>query len=686
MAAPKHVALVLLMFLAIVSARAGETDGVNLMLDTIQRAHETRDIRLLAAQYSNEGMLLVVERPDPSQGAFLLGKQQVLEGMETQMWQVAGLKKRVLSNRRIVVRNDLAFIRMTADDTFREGRTDSSDTIVIAVKRGAAWKVCFAMPAIFECKLVVSHVESGSAADEAGLMPGDVLEKCGGRSVAPLLFGGDLAAVLKSEPAMPVNLELDRQGVKVDLQAPSGCPGATIRVVLTPSGSAKFYGPESSHPTTEILAKEIKAIRTGRTEGYQTILDQSAYFSYRREASGSTRLISRTDAEETIATQIAESRRALDPSTVQLKDVRVIATENIAIALGTVSAKQANGAPLETQTRLQVFARHGEAWGLAADLVDRYVLESGAGQPGTLDADATRQANREIQGKITGIGVKLETSADGVLIQEAFEGKPAQRAGIHGGELILSVDGTAVRGMTIQQVVELILGEEGTQVSLELREPSGNTRTVAVGRETITFPAVEARVMEGRIGYLSVSAFNKETPAAVRTALTATLSSANARGIVIDLRGNSGGLYDAVVDVARMMIPGNPLKVLWTVRQQGQEPKSVDVRARALSSLPFVVLIDGKTAGAAELLARALEEHLHATLVGSRTAGAAMLKQRLESPDGSSKIAQIGDFLFPGSGRTGTDPVSPDVIVPVDASPEQVLEIGRQRLAESLDR
>ncbi len=685
MAGLKHIAFALLIFFALAPARADEADSVNVMLDNIQKADESRDIGLLAAQY-DEGMLFVVEHPDPSQGSLLLGKQQFLDGTKNQMWQVAGLKARVLSNRRVVVRNDLAFIRMTANDTFSDGRTYATDTIVMAVKRGGVWKICFGMPAIVDWKLVVSDVEAGSAADKAGLAAGDVVVRCGGRPVDPLLFGGDIASLLKSEPGRPVSLELDRRGVKLDAQVPSGCPGATIQIVLTPTGSARFYASESPHPTMELLAAEIEAIRSGRAKGYQAILDQSAYFSYRRESVGSTRLVARADAEETIATQVAESRKALDPSTVQLKDARAIATTNIAIASGTVSAQQANGKSLETQTRLQVFARREGTWRLAADLVDRCVLEAGAGQSGTLGPAETRQADREIQGKITGIGVKLGLSGEGVLIQEALEGKPAQRAGIRGGETILSVDGKAVKGMTIQQVVELILGEEGTQVSLELREPSGDARTVTVVRETIAIPAVDVRVLEGRIGYLRVALFNRETPSAVRSALTAILSAANAQGIVVDLRGNSGGLYDAVLDVARMLISGKPPKVLWTVRQEGQEPKPVEARARALSSLPMVILIDGKTAGGAELLARALKEHLRATVVGSPTAGAAMLKQRIENPDGSSKVVQIGDFLFAGSGKTGTDPVSPDVTVPDGPSPDQALETGRKKLVELLGK
>lgn len=102
-------------------------------------------------------------------------------------------------------------------------------------------------------------------------------------------------------------------------------------------------------------------------------------------------------------------------------------------------------------------------------------------------------------------------------------------------------------------------------------------------------------------------------------------------------------------------------------RQTGKEPVSVQTNSLALTTLPCVVLIDEKTSGAAELLVASLSQNAHATLVGSKTAGGAVLKQRISNPDGTSRVVQIGDFLFPKTGKTGTDGIIPDIIAPKDA-------------------
>ncbi len=253
-----------------------------------------------------------------------------------------------------------------------------------------------------------------------------------------------------------------------------------------------------------------------------------------------------------------------------------------------------------------------------------------AAEPSAPDpAIAAIQADRAYKGRLVGIGVKLSVHADGARIEGVLPGTPAEKANIRAGQVILAVDGQSIKGMAMQDVVKLITGEEGTDVKLEIAGSDGAKSTVSITRGVVKMPGVAAQVLDNGIGRLTIAAINMETPAAVKQALTETLASGTARGIIIDLRNNTGGVYREVVKIAQMLIDGDPAKSLWTVRQNGKSPEFVRATSPALNKLPCVVIVDKTTSGGAELLAEALQEQSRAALVGSKTAGAAELKNRV---------------------------------------------------------
>lgn len=301
-------------------------------------------------------------------------------------------------------------------------------------------------------------------------------------------------------------------------------------------------------------------------------------------------------------------------------------------------------------------------------------------------AIAGMQADRAVKGRLTGIGVKLSKQTDAVRIEQVLPGTPAEKSNLRAGQSITSVDGRPTAGMSLEEVVKSISGEEGTQVTLDLIGSDGSKATVTITRGVVKLPGVTAQVLDDGIGRLSIAAFNMETASAVKQALIETLAPGNARGIILDLRGNAGGVYSEVVKVAEMLIDGDPPKTLWTVRQDGKAPQFAKAMLPALNKLPCVVIIDGTVSGAAELLAEALQEQSRAALVGVKTAGAAAFKQRVTNPDGTSKTVRIGDFYFAQTGRTGGDPVIPDVLAPTGATPDQIFQLANKTLLRLLSR
>lgn len=658
---------------------ADDTEAVNSVLDNIERAHRAHDTGLLGEQYSKE-LLVVGESPTSDQGAFLLDKDRILAATREQTWKSAGLETRTLTGRNIVVRNDLAYVRATVVDTFTGGKSSASEQYLICTKKGSRWQVCCAMPRLVTAKVRVTNVQPGSAADRAQIRSGDIVAARNGEEIDPLLIGTQASDVFGPRSGAQISLLLRRSGSETRIQTASGLEGAAVEAILAPTGTAKYVPADQPHPVRDILKSEIAMIRTGDAQGYRKILTSLGFFSFRREAGKATQLVTVQNALTMLGRQLEDSRQALKPSSVELTKTDVIATENIALAAGTVHAVDRSGAKIDVQTRLHLYVRKNNEWCLAADLVDRFQLAPEAEGAVVLSADETRKSDRTVKGTMVGIGAKLSQSSTGIVIEGVIAGAPAERAGLTSGDVITSVDGHLTKGESVAQVVQRIAGEEGTSVALEIQGVSGDKRTISVTRAIVKLTGVDAKVLPDGIGHLMCTTFNQETPAAIKEALTKTFAGGSTKGFIFDLRGNSGGLLPAVTSVAELMIDGDPPTVLWIGRRKGSEAVLVQAKSSAVSSVPCVALIDEKTSGGAELLAEALRQHRRATLVGRKTAGAAVMKERTTNPDGTSNIVEVGDFLFPQTGKTGKEGVVPDVIATGDAKSDQLLELAKKTL------
>jgi carboxyl-terminal processing protease len=274
---------------------------------------------------------------------------------------------------------------------------------------------------------------------------------------------------------------------------------------------------------------------------------------------------------------------------------------------------------------------------------------------------ALARFNEEIEGRFSGVGLGVTKAGDGLAVQSVFKRSPAERAGIEVGDTIVSVDGRSIAGLSATAAAARIKGPEGTEVTLGVRSRGGGTRRVKLSREQISVPVVSSslRTVDGRkLGYLRMSAFTDGVHGAVRRAVR-RLEKRGARGLVVDLRENGGGLLDEAVLTASVFLPKG--EVVVSTRSRSQGDAVFRTKGGNLPPLPLVVLIDRNTASAAEILAAALADDAEAKTVGTRSYGKGVFQQEVGLSNGGALKLTVGEYFTPQGVNLAGRGIHPEV-------------------------
>lgn len=246
-------------------------------------------------------------------------------------------------------------------------------------------------------------------------------------------------------------------------------------------------------------------------------------------------------------------------------------------------------------------------------------------------------------------------------INSPIPGSPAEEAGLRPNDIIYEVDGVSTYGMDLDKVVSLIKGEEGTSVNINIYR-DGEYMDVKVERRQVKIPTVEQEMMEDGMAYIRIIEFDDVTPGQFEEALQ-TSHNEGMKGLVLDLRGNPGGSVDAVVDVARMLLPEG--LVVYTEDKYGKREEYRCDGSREFE-LPLVVLVDGNSASASELLSGAIQDYKKGTLVGTTTFGKGIVQQLLTLRDGSAIKITVSSYYTPKGRNIHGTGIEPDVECPFD--------------------
>jgi len=277
--------------------------------------------------------------------------------------------------------------------------------------------------------------------------------------------------------------------------------------------------------------------------------------------------------------------------------------------------------------------------------------------------EALAHFDEAISGHFSGIGLTVTEVKQGLRVDSVFPRSPAQRAGIAAGDLIVSVEGDSIAGESSEVSTEKIKGPEGSEVTVGVRaQPRGKVREVKVTREQIALPVVNSRVKrigKRTLGYVRLISFSEGAHAALREAVE-KVEKKGAEGIVLDLRGNGGGLLEEAVLTASVFLPKDEVVVTTDSRTQGHVVyKTVGDN---LPAVPVVVLIDRNTASAAEILTAALADDAGAKVVGTRSYGKGVFQQEIDLSNGGALKLTIGEYFTPdGVNLARSGGVHPDV-------------------------
>ncbi|MFF2628874.1 S41 family peptidase [Kitasatospora griseola] len=259
-------------------------------------------------------------------------------------------------------------------------------------------------------------------------------------------------------------------------------------------------------------------------------------------------------------------------------------------------------------------------------------------------------------GRYPGIGLSLDRAADGPTeVAEVLPGSPAARAGITAGEKLVSVDGVPADRLPVTEVVSRLRGgPAGSAVAVGVQGGDGPVRELSLTRAELAAREVESDRPRPGVARIAVHAFTEGVADQVRAA------AAGARGVVLDLRGNSGGLVEEAVGVASAFLDGGPVASY----QAHGERRELTAAPGGDTAVPLVVLVDGGTMSAAELLAGALQDRSRAVLVGGRTFGKGTVQQPSRLADGSVVELTVGRYQTPAGRSPDGTGVQPDVPAP----------------------
>lgn len=301
-----------------------------------------------------------------------------------------------------------------------------------------------------------------------------------------------------------------------------------------------------------------------------------------------------------------------------------------------------------------------------------------------LNPAAAKDFNQELNGTFTGIGAELSKDAETntIVVVSPIAGFPAEKAGLKPKDVIVEIDGKSALDQSVSQAVSQIRGDAGTNVKLKVIRGGTEELNFDITRQSITIPSVTTKTLEGNIGYIKIARFSEDTTDLVTKAAEGFQATV-VKGMILDLRGDPGGLLNSAVEVSSLWLDN---KVVLTERRDGTVVRTFNSKGTpVLKGIPTVVLVDAGSASASEITAGALRDNNVATIIGEKSFGKGSVQQLVKFRDDSVLKVTIARWYTPSGKNIDKEGISPDkevknVDADVKAGKDAQLDAARAEL------
>ena len=307
-----------------------------------------------------------------------------------------------------------------------------------------------------------------------------------------------------------------------------------------------------------------------------------------------------------------------------------------------------------------------------------------------LSPEMVQEQRNYTTGTFEGIGAYVESQNGYTVIVAPIDNSPAQKAGLQPGDIIIGVDGEDVTALSLEEVVQKVLGPADSQVTLTILTPStGKERDVTVTRAKIELENVTwQQLPDTQIAHIRMSAFSEGVSQDLQKALT-DVQAAGVQGVILDLRNNPGGLLSEAIDTASQFLPEGTA-VLLREDAQGNRQTETAVSGGTGLDIPLIVLINQGSASASEIVAGALQDNHRATLLGETTFGTGTVLNEFGLSDGSALLLATEQWLTPSGRVIWHSGIVPDTVVPLSLDtqllrPEAERQLTAAELASNAD-
>ncbi|HEY4691724.1 MAG TPA: S41 family peptidase [Anaerolineae bacterium] len=311
---------------------------------------------------------------------------------------------------------------------------------------------------------------------------------------------------------------------------------------------------------------------------------------------------------------------------------------------------------------------YGAIRGMLQRLDDRYT---------TFLEPSIAELDREARtGTYGGIGALVDVSESQALrIVRIFKGSPAEEKGILADDEIVAVDGRSIVGLSLDEMVALVRGPEGSEVTLTVvREGEAEPFDVTVIRAQIEVPLVESRMIGADIAYISLSQFDGTAVDLLQRELESLLAR-NPKGLILDLRGDPGGFLDQAIGVADLFLDEGLVMIERT--RAGDERRYDSQSGDPAEAIPLVVLVDNGSASASEIVAGAIQDRKRGTVIGTLTFGKGSVQSIHQLSDGSELRVTIARWFTPNNRAIHGEGLEPDIVVEPGQNADQDPQLDR---------